>query len=348
MMGISDGRRQAERINALLRHERPDRVPLWPFFDMTGYAAVYHGLPIAAAYGDPRESLAMQRKVCEDFGWISSPFFPGFGVRDFGGQVKLPDSDFSQAPSTTRFPIECEEDLEKLVMPDIPNSPGILREEAFYKLVVEEAFENEPFRLFLLLPSNPYDFAGKICRPEVLSRWLIRKPDLVYRLITFAQEVLLAVMDHWYHLFGTENVLVFSAGVISSNQIISPKHFEQYVLPYIKENHERILARGYHHFYCHICGEHNMNMPHWRQVPMGWPGIISIGHEVELATAAENFPNDIILGNIEPSILQTETPEKVYAATAEVVEKGKALKSGFIFPWGVNFLPERVWRMSRP
>lgn len=72
---------------------------------------------------------------------------------------------------------------------------------------------------------------------------------------------------------------------------------------------------------------------------MGNPGIVSIGHEVELETAARYFPEDIILGNIEPSIMQTGTPDEVYNATAMVVKKGKELPCGFIFSMGCQFPP---------
>ncbi len=335
----NEGRLQTERVWALLKREKPDRVPLWPFFDMTGFAAVYHNRSIGDAYRDPRQSLEMQRNVCETFGWICSPFFPAFGVRDFGGEVRLPESEFSQAPSTTRFPIESEEDIDAFKIPDIFTSAGIVREEEFYTLVVKEKFDNEPFKLFLRLPSNPFDMAGRICRPEMLTRWIIKKPELVHRLLRLSQDILLKVMDHWYNLFGTENIIVMSVGVLCSNQIISPKHFEQFVLPYLKDSHKQVLAKGYERFYCHICGEHNMNMPFWQQVPMGNPGIVSIGHEVELETAARYFPDDIILGNIEPSIMQTGSPDEVYNATAAVIKKGKELPGGFIFSMGCQFPP---------
>lgn len=333
------GRLQTERIQALLRRERPDRVPIWPFFDMTGFAAVYHDRPIADAYRDPRTSLKMQRKVCGDFGWICSPFFPAFGATDFGGERKLPDSEFSQAPSTIRFPIECEEDIDRIKIPDIPKCKGILKENEFQSLVVEEKFENEPFRMFLLLTPNPFEMVGRICRLEILARWMMKKPELVHHLLRLSLDIQDQVLEYWYNSFGTEDILVSSAGVICSNQIISPRHFEEFVLPYIKIGHERILSKGYERFYCHICGEHNMNMPFWQHVPMGDPGIVSIGHEVEIATAAEYFPNDIILGNLEPSIMQTGTPDEVYKATAEVIEKGKAIPGGFIFSMGCQFPP---------
>jgi hypothetical protein len=81
-----------QRINDLINHWKPDRVPLWPFLDMTGFSAIYYHRPIKDAYKDPQLSLKMQRDVCQEFGWICSPFFPAFGVTDFGGERKLPSS----------------------------------------------------------------------------------------------------------------------------------------------------------------------------------------------------------------------------------------------------------------
>ena len=224
-------------------------------------------------------------------------------------------------------------------MPDIPKTAGISRVTEFNKMVLKKKYDHEPFRLILQLPTNPFDMAGRICRLEMLTRWMIKKPEIVHRLIRFSQDVLLEVLNYWYDLFGSENVLVRSGGVICSNQIISPRHFEEFVLPYLKENHEIVLSKGYNHFYCHICGEHNMNMPYWSHVPMGNPGIVSIGHEVELEVAARYFPDDIILGNMNPAILQTGSPDDVYKSTAEVINKGKKLASGFIFSMGCQFPP---------
>ena len=94
----------------------------------------------------------------------------------------------------------------------------------------------------------------------------------------------------------------------ASNQLISPKLFKEFVMPCLQELHEKILKMGYQHIYCHICGESNANLPYWSQVPMGNPGVVSIGHEIDLEKAAEFFPSDIIMGNLEPSLLQTGKP----------------------------------------
>ena len=54
---------------------------------------------------------------------------------------------------------------------------------------------------------------------------------------------------------------------------------------------------------------------------------------------AKYFPNDIILGNLNPSIVQTGTPDEVYEATRKVVEEGKKLSGRFIFSTGCDIPP---------
>jgi uroporphyrinogen decarboxylase len=89
----------------------------------------------------------------------------------------------------------------------------------------------------------------------------------------------------------------------------------------------------------HICGEQNANLPYWAKVPMGDPGLVSFGHEVDLETAAKYFPNDIIVGNLEPAIIQTKTADEVYEAARVVITKGKKLPTGFIFAPGCELPP---------
>ena len=97
---------------------------------------------------------------------------------------------------------------------------------------------------------------------------------------------------------------------------------------------------GYKTILFHICGEHNGNLPYWSKVSMGDPGLISFGHEIDLETAANYFPNDIIVGNLEPNIIQAGTPEEVYKAAMRVIEKGKKLPCGFMFAPGCEMPPK--------
>ena len=87
------------------------------------------------------------------------------------------------------------------------------------------------------------------------------------------------------------------------------------------------------------------------QIPLGDPGIVSVGHEVDILKAAEYFPNDIIMGNLEPAIIQTATPQQVYDASREIIEKGKQCPGGFAFSPGCELPPMspplNVWMMTK-
>ena len=138
----------------------------------------------------------------------------------------------------------------------------------------------------------------------------------------------------------------------TANTMISAKHFEAFAYPYLKEIGKKVLAMGYKHIYSHICGEQNANLPYWQHVNFGDPGIISIGHEVELETAGKYFPQHIILGNLEPAIIQTRTPDEVYEAAKKNIEDGMTkCPGGYIFSPGCEMPPkspvENVMAMTR-
>lgn len=328
-----------ERVEAMLQHKKPDRVPIWPFAG-EAFAAVNAGYSIADAYNNPGKALEAQRRCCKQYGWVFSPFFmyASYGGWEFGGDIKWPSSQFDQAPSITRYPVETEEDVWKLNKPDVARAGFHPLLAEFNRLASREKLDNEPFNV-CAVAGGAFSLAGNICGPDKLNRWLIKKPDVVHYLLQLVVDFVMDLVRYWKDMFGVENALVMTGEVLASNQMISPRHFEQFVLPYLKQSYEGLRSLGYKHIYSHICGEQNANLPFWSLLPMGDPGIISIGHEVDILTAAKYFPDDIIYGNLEPAIIQTGTPKEVYEASREVIEKGKMCPGGFIFSTGCQLPP---------
>jgi uroporphyrinogen decarboxylase len=327
-----------QRIEALLNHHKPDRVPVWPF-SMIGFAAVYNNLPIAEAYNNPEASYAAQRKTCRDFGWV---FFPGigyaaFGAWEFGGEIEWPTGEFDMVPKVVRYPIEQDEDVYNLKWPtaDSGLSPYSRR---CAELARQERLDNEPFNA-TIGAGGSFTLAANIAGTDKFLRWLIKKPEIAHHLLKVVTDWRLAGLPKQREALGLDGVLAMAGGATESNQLISPKQFEEFALPSLKEVQEKVLALGYRTTFMHICGEQNANLPYWSQVSFGDPGIISIGHEVELATAAKYFPNDIILGNLNPSIVQMGTPDEVYESTRKIVEEGKKIEGGYIFSQGCDLPP---------
>jgi len=339
-----------ERVEALLNREKPDRVPIYPF--PLGFCALYAGGSIADAYNNPELSLAAQRKTCQDFGWVFMPLigYAAVGAWEFGGEIRWPSGDYAQAPSVGRHPVETPDDALRLELPDIETAGIVPIQMAFNRLASRERLDNEPFNVSCYAGGS-FSLAANIPGVDRFMKWLLKRPDAAHHLLGLATDYEIEIARHWKNTFGTDRVLPFDWEPVSANHIISPMQFEEFALPYLKDAHERMLAMGYKTLFTHICGEHESNLPFWAQVPMGNPGFVHFGCEVDLETAAQYFPEDIIMGNLDSSILQVGTPQEVYEATRKVVEKGKRLRNGYVFSCSCELPPrapkENVLAMNR-
>ena len=65
---------------------------------------------------------------------------------------------------------------------------------------------------------------------------------MVHHLVRLAADHFIDVIGHWVSIFGPERLIPYAGAPTESNQIISPKVFEEFVFPYQKEVHEKILA----------------------------------------------------------------------------------------------------------
>lgn len=330
---------ERERVQALLRREKPDRVPHFPL--VLGFCTVYGGSTIADNYNNPEVAIAAQRKTAQDFDWVFLPWgaTPTALAWEFGGEIKWPEGELAQAPMITHWPVEKPEDVFELEQPD-PKTAGFwpLSME-FCKVGQKEWLDNEPFNVCLYPGIGPYTATANIPGPDNFNKWMLKAPDAVKHLLRMGADFYVETAKLWHETFGIDGVLPMMGEPTCSNALISPKQFEEFALPILSEVAENVLSLGYKHIWVHVCGDHNLNLPHWGKINFGDPAIISTPHEIPLEKMAEYFPDDIIFGNLEPRIVQTQTAEEVYEATRKVVEDGKRLKQGFIFSQGCELPP---------
>jgi uroporphyrinogen decarboxylase len=336
----------AERLDALLQGKPLDRIPFLSF--TLGFCARNVGYPVADIYSDPERSIWAQMCTREQYGYDSEPFYgyASYGGWEFGGEIKLPEGEYEQAPSHGRFAVEAEQDVEKLESPDVKTAGMLPLAMEFSQLQDEHGFSPS------VVVGGPFTIAGNICVVDTLCRWLIKKPELVHRILRLATDHVLDIARYWIDTFGVGRVSIQIWEPLAANQIISPAQFEKFVLPYQIELHEKILAMGIKYILCHVCGEQNQNLPYWAQVPMGDSGIISIGKEVDINTAIEYFGDTCtIAGNIEPAIIQTGTPQEIYELCRQAIEKGKRAPRGYALMQGcevpVNTPPYNLYAMKK-
>jgi uroporphyrinogen decarboxylase len=340
---------ERERVETLLRREKPDRVPIWPFAPH-GFTAIYDNLTIKEAYTDPEAAYVSQKKASRNFGWVFCPtmIYASFGAWEFGGEVKMPSSEYDQAPTIIRHPVMSEEDVWTLKAPEGPTGFMKIAEE-FARLASRERLDNEPFNASIGAGGS-FTAAVNIAGSDRFLRWMIRKPEIAHHLLRLVTDWKLAGLQIAKNR-DNDGVLPRGGEATASNQMISPRHCQEFVIPYFKEVQEKVLDIGFQTTWIHLCGDQNKNLPLWAEVPFGDPGIISIGHEVDLEKAGEVFSGHIIMGNLDPAIVQTGTPQEVYEAASEVVEKGKKIPGGYIFSLGCDVPPyadpENVMALTR-
>ena len=327
---------EKERMRALFNHQKPDRVPIWSFGTL--FAIINSGYKVGNLYRDPAALTAM-RQFMRQYNWISTPMvgYSIVGAKEYGGEIKFPTSEYAQAPMVSRYPVETEEDAWRLTLPDIKMAGMVPKAVTAIRQIRENPPDNEPFAIVIL--SGAFTAAGNICSVERLCRWLVRKPTVAHRVLRLATDLMVEIGRFIADSLGTDDIVPFIGEPTSSNQLISAKHFAEFAFPYNKEINEKLLAMGYRHIFCHVCGDQNLNLPYWAQIPMGSPGLVSIGHEVDIETAAQYFPNDIIVGNIETGTIQMGTPAQVYELSRRCIEKGKKCPGGFILAPGCELPP---------
>jgi uroporphyrinogen decarboxylase len=335
---------EKERREALLNRQPVDRVP----FDVlsVSLAAAMVGESKVDMYVDYEKCFWAQLRTREMFDAMEYlTFLGGFPMLEFGSEVSMPTSEYAMAVSITRPAVQSEEDVWKLEMPNVKTAGALPKMLQFGKLQDKHGLP------IMNLSGGILTTVGYITGVETMCRWMIRKPELVHRLCRIATDFHIAIEQYWVDTFGPENIMPLTGAPTESNQIISPKQFEEFCLPYQKEIHEKTLAMGVKHFYTHICGEQNLNLPYWAQIPMGDPGVISFGHEIDIDTASKYFPNDILLGNVEPAVIQTGKPEEVYELSRICLEKGMKHRAGFILAPGCEMPtkapPYNIWMMRK-
>jgi uroporphyrinogen decarboxylase len=331
---LCDQMTSEERWKALVRGEPLDRVPCLQF--MLGHTAVVNGKPIAKVYDDAKESLACQRNAMQMYGhdglvlhgWANA------GGAEFGGEIEFPYRKYTGAPMMKRNSVQNEDDAWNLRVPGDITTVGTIPVALEFSHLQFEA--GMPVTMQV---GSPLTWAGSVCGEERLMLWIIKKPDLVHHVLRVITDFILRKAALWIGEFGAERIMAFDL-CIETNRLYSPKQFETFAFPYLKEIHDRLTATGVGILLSHICGEQNKNLPLWSQLTYGKRGMVSVGREVAIAAASRMFPDSVIMGNVDPVTVQESTPEEVLALCKDCIEQGKEHPGGYALMTGCEVPPQ--------
>lgn len=333
-----------ERIKSLLNGQPIDHIPFYPF--ILGFCARNVGYHIADMYQDAEKSYYSQLWTQQQFGfdWGPTYGYASYGTWEFGGLVKMPQGSKEQAPSHEKCPVTTEDDVYALALPDVKTAGCLPIAMEFSK------FQELNGTQITLTMGGAFTIAGNICPVETLCRWMLKRPKLVHHLLQLAADHTIDAINYWAETFGGENVILQLWEPLSTSDIISPRHFREFVFPYLELVSQKTLQTGVKHIFYHICGEQSLNLPYWAELSMGDPGICSVGSQVEIEEAIRILGDKaIIAGNVEPSLIYTASPQEIFELSRKAIQAGKNAPRGFMLMSGCETPPDapphNVYRM---
>lgn len=325
----------AERMAAVRDpRRRPDRVPFVP--RVYGYPMALSGWAVADAYRDADRSFHGRLRARESIGYddaFALYAYASMGAWELGGEVKMPRGEYATAPSITRHPVESEDDLDRLRVPEDVLSAGSVP--IMLRFARLQQAHGLPVSLDL---GTPFTDAANVVEPSLFLKWLVKRPALAHRCLRVMTDFFLALAAEWVRLFPGCVVVGFDGTPGEANTMISEAHFRDYALPYMREVHEKALHLGVSYFHTHLCGEQAANLPFFADVPFGLPGspgLVSVGHETPLARALEVVGSEaVVMGNVDPQEIRFATAERVFHLAREAVLEGKDAPVGYVLMSG--------------
>ncbi len=228
----------AERMAALMKGEKPDRVPVIPF--VFGHTALMCGQPLARVYDDAAESFRCQLLCQEMYGYDGGPLYAyaSAGGWEFGGEIEFPYKKYSGAPVVARHPVQQR-----------GGRPGSARRRTTSRPRARcpSPSSSRASRLSAGMPvtlqiGSPFTWAGSVIGEDRMMLWMLKKPALVHHVLDQVSDFVIRVAEHYAAEFGAENLMAFHGAATESNKLISPAQFESFVLPYYKA-HQRARHR---------------------------------------------------------------------------------------------------------
>ncbi len=313
------------RMNNLYMGKAIDRIPF--IASATMFAGRLENLTSEDFYYNIEKSYLAQAKVIKEIGCDGSPCYdlPNGEVLDLGGSLTVSKTGTVSLPKSNP-PIKCIEDAVKYELPDIKKGMFLKKRIEFAKFAADRGQ-----RSFSISAGSPLTMVGSMVETSLLMKWLIKEGKLVHKLLDLAVDYLLTAADVFIEEFGSENCSASSNYPFENNDLISPKTFEKFALPYMLKVHEGLRERGVRDFSIHLCGNQNKNLEFFKELKLNKGSFISSDEKNPLEKVAEVLGEDnIIAGNVSSNLLIGDSPGKVYEASVNIIKKMKYNKGGFV------------------
>ncbi len=301
--------------------KQPERIPAgiclggsWPIF--------VEGRSLKELLTDAKETaeifFRVNDRVDADFVTVGTGA-TAFLIEALGGEIRFSSNG---APEILSCLVEKEEDIDKLDIAKALVAPKLvwLREVAAGVIRL-----NKGNRSIFVSGRAPFTLAGQLYGLENLSKALYKNRKLVEKLLEFTTKLSVEYYKYMLELEGIDGI--FIADPSASGDVVSRRHFEAFVLPYLTRVLEQLMPYRKLSM-LHICGNITDRL---HLLPLSGIQFVSLDSKVDLSKAKEILQGKIgIAGNVNPvAVLEDKTPEEVYQETIRCLREA-AYDGGFL------------------
>ncbi len=349
--------RRTERLRKTRRFQLTDRVPVIPALAHR-FLVPKVGVSFRDYYGDPETMLRTQilaqkwlmqnirTDACAITGaWVGAwtDFQNTFEAGSLGCEVVFPEDDI---PWVGEPWVRTERDLRTLEQMHYLGS-GLNARQIAYRRAMQAVAEKYPVRFqdgpvfypgmnpaLTHTSDGPFGVAGDLMGQTELFEAVGTRPDFVRELLRIVTDKMIAYLD----FCGEEEQLPSPWDFSWTDDLavsLSERQFREIVLP--SEKRLRFHFDGW--VSLHMCGKADHLLAIFRD-ELRIHELQGFGYQVDLdAVAAVLGGRVVLIGNVNPLLIHSGTPEQVRAATTRVIEKlgpfrGLIIQDGNTIPPG--------------
>jgi [methyl-Co(III) methanol-specific corrinoid protein]:coenzyme M methyltransferase len=302
-----------ERLQKVLNKEKTERPPVICPGGMMNAAIVDvmektgHTLPAAHHSGELMEELAYDVYSNTGFENFGIPFCMTIEAEALGSAV-----DFGSLKCEPKIDLEPFPSADKVNF--LPNGAILKnnRAQAVIAAVFNLSKKNPDIPVIGSL-TGPISLAASIVDPMAFFKGLRKNREASHRVLDYVSDQLI----DYVRLIVDNGVSVISiADPTATGEILGPKMFEEYAVPYINKITAAVLGMGVP-VIVHICGDVKSVKQH---IPNLQGKAISVDAMVNLQTLKEEHSALTTMGNLSTYLLEFSDPEKIYRATESLLK----------------------------
>lgn len=310
-----------QRMSLLLIDEVPDRVVVYPL--VTAHAATIAGISVRRTVTEGKSmaiaQLAAQRYYKHDALSVFSDV--GLIAEALGSKLYYREDD---VPVLQQPVLEHVEQGQDLSLPEAASLPG--RYEVYIEaieMLLREAGDILPVMVFI---PAPFTTAALLRGTEDFLVDTLLDPESCHRILELSFKAGLDLADLCIEAGGIPMLV----DPLASASVISPKTFDDFAVPYLKRFSD-YLHRYDFDVFLHICGRSEPILHGIRRTGCDLFSCDDVSLELCRSRIGEEIR---IIGNLKPTDLLEETPEKIERKVEAILAAAKESPKGFVLATG--------------